>query len=277
MLDEHVLRRGGAALHAVEHHHVGAGLGCQRGVVIGARGTDLDVDRLLPIGDLAQFFDLDREVVRPGPVRVAAGGALIDAGGQAAHAGDALGDLLAEQHAAAAGLGALADDDLDGVGPAQVVRVHAVAGGQVLVDQGLGVAALLRRHAAVARGGGGARQRRAAPERLLGVGRERAEAHAGDGDRRLQVDRLAGEARAQHHLGAAALAVALQRVAADRGAEEQQVVEMRQRALRPGAADVVDAGRRRAADLGHHVRGEGRRQARFCARRLAGILAVGHQ
>jgi hypothetical protein len=30
MLDEHVLRRGGAALHAVEHHHVGARLHRQR-------------------------------------------------------------------------------------------------------------------------------------------------------------------------------------------------------------------------------------------------------
>ena len=46
-----------------------------------------------------------------------------------------VGDLLAEQHAAAARLGALADHDLDGVGPPQIVRVHAVARGQVLVDQ----------------------------------------------------------------------------------------------------------------------------------------------
>ena len=36
--------------------------------------------------------------------------------GQRAHLGDAVGDLLAEQHAAAAGLGALADHDLDRVG-----------------------------------------------------------------------------------------------------------------------------------------------------------------
>ena len=46
---------------------------------------------------------------------MAAGRALVDALGQGAHLGDAVGDLLAEQHAAAAGLGALADDDLDGV------------------------------------------------------------------------------------------------------------------------------------------------------------------
>ncbi len=90
-------------------------------VVIGPRAADLDVDRLLPVGDLAQLEDLDLEVVRAGPVGMAAGGALVDALGQRAHVGDAVGDLLAEQHAAAAGLGALADHDLDRVGLAQVV------------------------------------------------------------------------------------------------------------------------------------------------------------
>ena len=87
---------------------------------------------------------------------MAAGRALVDAGGQRAHVGDALGDLLAEQHAAAAGLGALADDDLDRVGAAQVVRVHAVARGQQLVDEDRRMAALLLGHAAVAGGGRGA-------------------------------------------------------------------------------------------------------------------------
>ena len=116
MLDEHVLRRRRAALHAVEHDHVGAGLHRQRDVVVGPRRADLDVDRLLPVGDLAQLLDLDLEVVGAGPVRMPAGAALVDALRQVAHLGDAVGDLLAEQHAAAAGLGALADDDLDGVG-----------------------------------------------------------------------------------------------------------------------------------------------------------------
>ena len=140
-------------------------------VVVRAGRADLDVDRLLPVGDLAQLADLDRQVVRPGPVRVAAGRALVDADRQGAHPGDALGDLLAEQHAAAAGLGALAEHDLDRVGLAQVVGVHAVAGRQVLVDQVLGLAALLGGHAAVAGGGRGADLAGAAPERLLGVGR----------------------------------------------------------------------------------------------------------
>ena len=36
VLDEHFLRRGGAALHAVEHDDVGAGLHRQRSVVVRA-------------------------------------------------------------------------------------------------------------------------------------------------------------------------------------------------------------------------------------------------
>jgi hypothetical protein len=49
VLDEHVLGRCGAALHAVDHDHVRAGLHGQLHVVVGAGGADLDVDRLLPV------------------------------------------------------------------------------------------------------------------------------------------------------------------------------------------------------------------------------------
>ena len=55
MLDKHVLRRRRTALHAVEHHNVGAGLHRERRVVVRPRRADLDVDRFLPAGDLAQF------------------------------------------------------------------------------------------------------------------------------------------------------------------------------------------------------------------------------
>jgi hypothetical protein len=58
---------------------------------------------------------------------VPAGRALIDALRQSAHVGDTFGNLLPEQHATAAGLCALPDHHLDGVGLAQIVRVHAVA------------------------------------------------------------------------------------------------------------------------------------------------------
>jgi hypothetical protein len=103
MLDEHVLRGGGAALHPVHHHHVRARLHGQRRVVVGPRAADLDVDRLLPVGDLAQLEDLDLEVVGPRPVRVPAGRPLVDPLGQVAHLGHAVADLLAEQHPAPPG------------------------------------------------------------------------------------------------------------------------------------------------------------------------------
>ena len=180
---------------------------------------------------------------------MAARGALVDALGQRAHLGDARRNLLTEQHAAAAGLGALADDDLDGVGPAQVIGVHAVARGQHLVDEQLRMPALLLRHAAVAGGGGGAGERRAAPKRFFRLARQRAEAHAGDGDRNFQLERLFGKAGAELDVGCALLAIALKRVAAHGGAEEQQIIEVGQLALGAAAADVIDAGRRRALDF----------------------------
>ena len=93
--------------------------------------------------------------------------ALVDALRQRAHLGHALGNLLPEQHAAAAGLGALPDHDLDGVGLAQIVRVHAVARGQQLIDQDFRMLALFRRHAAVAGGRRCAHGGRAAPSASL--------------------------------------------------------------------------------------------------------------
>ena len=148
---------------------------------------------------------------------------------------------MAEEHPAPARLGALPDDHLHGVRLAQVVRVHAVAGGEELVDEDLRVLAFLGRHAAVAR-----RRRRPhlagpAPERLLGRRRQGAEAHPRDRHRDLQLERLLGEAGSKRHVGVAALAVALERIAGDAGAEEEQIVEVRQMPLRPEAADVVDA------------------------------------
>jgi hypothetical protein len=59
----------------------------------------------------------------------------VDADRQGAHARHPLGDFHAQQHATTAWLGTLAQHNLDGVGLAQVIRVHPVARGQVLVDQ----------------------------------------------------------------------------------------------------------------------------------------------
>ena len=256
MLDEHFLSRRRSALHAVDHHAIGPRLDGKRGVVIGPRPAHLHIDGLFPVGDLAQLQDLDLEIVGTRPVGVPAGRALIDAGRQAPHRRHPLRDLLAEQHAAAPRLGAL-PDHLDGVGSAQIVRVHAVARRQILIDEDLGMAALLRRHAAIAGRRRGPGERCAAPQRLLGFGRQRAEAHAGNGDRDLELDRSLREAGANGDPGAAFLAIAFERVARDRCPEEQEIVEMRQLAFRTGAANVIDAGDRGAADLRQRVVVEG--------------------
>src|SRR5712672_2303181 len=59
VFDEHVLRRGGAALHAVDDDHVGTALHGELDVVIGPGGTDLDVDGFFPVSDLAYLEALD--------------------------------------------------------------------------------------------------------------------------------------------------------------------------------------------------------------------------
>ena len=78
-------------------------------------------------------------------------------------------------------------------------------------------------------------------------------------------------ARAEHDVGVAALAVALERVARHARAEEQQVVEVRQPPLGAEAADVVDALARGALDLGDDVAVEERGLAQ---RRVAADVAI---
>ena len=70
VFDEHFLSCRGTALHAVDDDHVGTGGDGQLYVVVRAGGTHLDVDRLLPVGDLPDFRDLDGQVIRAGPVRM---------------------------------------------------------------------------------------------------------------------------------------------------------------------------------------------------------------
>ena len=121
--------------------------------------------------------------------------------------------------------------------------------------------AFLRCHSAIAGGGRGTREVGPAPERLLGLTRERAETHPRDGDRDFQLDRLRSVAIAERHCRIAGLAITLQRVAGNRGAEEQQVVEMRHFPFRAATANIVDSRRRRAPDLRHRVRIERVREA----------------
>ncbi len=60
---------------------------------------------------------------------------------------------------------------------------------------------------------------------------------------------FAGVARAEHGARGALLAVALERIARQRGAQEHQVVEVRDVALGAQAADLVQPGRGRALDV----------------------------
>ena len=134
--------------------------------------------------------------------------------GKRAHLGDTRGDLLAEQHAAAAGLGALPDHDFDGVGPAQIVRIHAVARRQHLIDKrsanGSRSSGVMPPSPVVVEVPTAVAPR---PKRFLGWRRKRAEAHAGNGDGNFQLDRLFGEPRADGDIGAAFLAIAFERIA----------------------------------------------------------------
>src|SRR6202035_5506716 len=249
MLDKNLLSGAGAALHAIEHDDVGPGLDGELHVEARPCRADLDKDRLFPIGELAQFLDLDRQIVGTGPIRVTAGAALVNPGRQGAHLGDPLGNLLPEQHAAASRLRALANDDLDRLAGAQMARVEAIARRQYLVDEDFRLAALFLAHAAITGRRAGPNRAGAAAERPLGIGAERAKAHSGDRDRDLQFDRLCRETGAERQVGGAALAIAFERVARDRGAEQYEVVETRQRAQSAEAADLVEPFIGRALDL----------------------------
>ncbi len=78
------------------------------------------------------------------------------------------------------------------------------------------------------------------------------------------MQRLLGETIAEHDVGAAALAIALQRIAAHGGAEKKEIVKMRYLALGAEAANVVKAGRGGAVNLGDRVLVEGGRTPRGC-------------
>ena len=115
VFNEDLLRGRCAALHAVHHNHIGAGFHRQCGIVIGSRPADFYVDGNPPIGNFAQFSNFNFKVIRASPVWMAAGGALVNAFWQAAHFCHAVGNLLAQQHAAAPGLCSLANHHFHGV------------------------------------------------------------------------------------------------------------------------------------------------------------------
>ena len=179
-------------------------------------------------------------------------------GGQGAHGGHPVVDLLAEQQAAAARLGPLADHDLHRVGLAEVGGVEAVARRQDLVDEQRRGLALL---------GGHARRRRWWCEVPTSVAaRPRASLAEAERAPKLMPAMVMGMSSSSGLApwrppstvrGVAALAVALERVARHRRGEEDEIVEGRE--LAPGAepADGVVAGVGHLVDAGDDLGREG--------------------
>src|SRR5699024_8236018 len=135
IFDKNFLRRSSSTLHPVNADDIGAGCDGRFGVVVGPGGCAFHVTWFFPVGDFAQFLNLQGQVVRAGPVWVAACRTLVDALWQGSHRSDTFRDLLAQQHSGATWFCTLADDHFNGVGFAQVVWVHPVARGQQLVDK----------------------------------------------------------------------------------------------------------------------------------------------
>ena len=242
-----------AALGAVEVDDVRPALRRHPHVVVDARGAELELDRDLVVGRLADLLDLQREIVGAEPVGMARRRALVDPGRERAHLGDLLGHLLAHQVAAEADLAALADEELAGVGEHQVVRVEPVPALDALVVPLGREVALRRDHPALARARRRAGHRRALRERHLRLERERAEAHAGDVDRDVELDRLLREARAEHRLRLALLAVALDHEPGQRARHEHQLVPVRDRLEHREAAHPVAAELGLDVDVVHHL------------------------
>ena len=123
VFDKYVLRRSRATLHAIDNDDIGAGFDGQCYIVTHSRGPDLYVDRDLPVSDLAQFLNLDGQIVRPRPVRMPAGGTLVNVVWQVTHLRHTFRDLVSQQHAAAAGLGALPDNNFESIRPPDIVGI----------------------------------------------------------------------------------------------------------------------------------------------------------
>ncbi len=174
-------------------------------------------------------------------------GALVDARRKRAHLGDLLGDLLAHEVPAEADLAALADEELDRVREHEVVRVEPVPALDDLVVPLRRQVALRRDHPALARAGGRAGHRGALGQGHLRLDRQGAEAHAGDVDRDVELDRVLREPRAEDRLGLALLAVALDDEPGERPRQEHELVPVRDLLEHREAAHPV------AAELGLHV------------------------
>ena len=186
--DAGVLDRGlrggaGAAVVAGDGHVVGVGLGHAGGDRADADlGHELDRDARVAVGG-AQVVDELLEVLDRVDVVVGRRRDQPDARRRVAQPGDVAVDLVAGELAALAGLGALGDLDLDLVGVDQVVDGHAEAPGGDLLDRRAALVAVARLVLAALAGV----RARAEPvhrdgERLVGLRRQRAEAHPAGGE-----------------------------------------------------------------------------------------------
>src|SRR5699024_12666678 len=99
-------------------------------------------------------------------------------------------NLLSQQHTASTRFLSLADYDLDRIRSSQVIRVHAVARRQQLVDQFVRMSTFFFGHPAVTGGCGSSHRRSTSAQSLFGLGRKRPEAHPRNGNGDVQVHRL---------------------------------------------------------------------------------------
>src|SRR3989442_9356588 len=123
--------------------------------------------------------------------------------------------------AAESDLAALPDEELAGVGEHQMVRVEPVPALDALVVPLGREVALGRNHPALTGTGGGAGHGRAPGERHLRLERERAEAHPGDVDRDVELNRILREARTDHGLRLALFSVTHNHETGELAAKEQ--------------------------------------------------------
>ena len=226
VLQQHLCRCTGAGQHAVDDDGIGPGLGCQLHIVVHTTGPEFHVNRNSPVGGLAQLLDLDGEVIRAKPVRMAGRTALVYAQGQVPHFGHIVLYLHAHQHPARSWFGALAHHYLNSLGTHQVVRVESVPAGKYLVNEFVGYRSFSRQHATVAGAARGAHHGGGLAQRDLGIGRKRTVAHAADVHRRFQHQWILGVEGAYDGACVAPLFVTLQGKARQSGGQKCQVIEV---------------------------------------------------
>ena len=69
------------ALHTIDYHHIRTGMHCQLHIIKGTSCADFNVNRFFPVGDLTQFLNLDRQIIRASPIGMTASRTLVNAFG----------------------------------------------------------------------------------------------------------------------------------------------------------------------------------------------------